>query len=35
MEKIESFKVNHLALLPGLYVSRRDRVGAEDLTTFD
>lgn len=35
MEKIESFKVNHLALLPGLYVSRRDRVGEEDLTTFD
>lgn len=35
MEKIESFKVNHLALLPGLYVSRRDRVGEEYLTTFD
>ncbi len=35
MEKIESFKVNHLALLPGLYVLRRDRVGEEDLTTFD
>ena len=35
MEKIASFTVNHLDLLTGLYVSRRDRVGAETLTTFD
>lgn len=35
MEKIASFTVNHLALEPGVYVSRRDRVGAETITTFD
>ena len=35
MEKIASFTIDHLRLLPGLYVSRRDRVGAEVVTTFD
>lgn len=35
MEKIASFTVNHLTLLPGVYVSRKDHVGAETLTTFD
>ena len=35
MEKIASFTVNHLDLLTGLYVSRRDRIGAETVTTFD
>lgn len=35
MEKIASFTVNHLNLLPGIYVSRKDHVGAEVLTTFD
>ena len=35
MEKIASFTVNHLALEPGVYVSRVDRVGAEAVTTFD
>ena len=35
MEKIASFTVNHLTLLPGVYVSRKDHVGAEVLTTFD
>ncbi len=35
MEMIESFRVNHLQLLPGLYVSRRDRLGAAVVTTFD
>lgn len=35
MEKIASFTVNHLTLLPGLYVSRKDRIGAETVTTFD
>ena len=35
MEKIASFTVDHLRLLPGLYVSRRDRVGREVITTFD
>ena len=35
MEKIDSFQVNHLTLLPGVYVSRKDRVGSEVITTFD
>lgn len=35
MEKIASFTVNHLNLMPGVYVSRKDRVGQEVLTTFD
>ena len=35
MEKIASFTVNHLNLMPGVYVSRRDQVGQEVLTTFD
>ena len=35
MEKIASFTVNHLDLLPGVYVSRKDYVGQEVLTTFD
>lgn len=35
MEKITSFTVNHLTLLPGVYVSRKDTVGTEVITTFD
>lgn len=35
MEKITSFTIDHLRLQPGLYVSRKDRVGAETVTTFD
>ncbi len=35
MDKIASFTVNHLDLLPGVYVSRKDYIGAEVLTTFD
>ena len=35
MEKIASFKVNHLTLLPGLYVSRKDNVNGSIVTTFD
>ena len=35
MEKIASFTVNHLDLLPGLYVSRRDSNGVSTVTTFD
>ncbi|PWT27671.1 MULTISPECIES: S-ribosylhomocysteine lyase [Butyrivibrio] len=35
MEKIASFTVNHLDLMPGVYVSRKDKVGAETITTFD
>ena len=35
MEKITSFTINHLKLLPGIYVSRKDKAGAETVTTFD
>ena len=35
MEKITSFTIAHLKLQPGLYVSRKDRVGSETVTTFD
>lgn len=35
MEKIASFTVNHLDLLRGIYVSRKDRVGNTVVTTFD
>ncbi len=35
MEKIESFRVNHLELFSGIYVSRIDRQGGTAVTTFD
>ncbi len=35
MKKIASFTVNHLDLLRGVYVSRRDMMGENTLTTFD
>ena len=35
MEKIASFTINHLTLLPGVYVSRKDTVGDSVITTFD
>jgi len=35
MKKIPSFTVNHLDLLQGIYVSRKDSIGKEILTTFD
>ena len=35
MEKIESFRVDHTRLLPGLYVSRRDGGDEKPVTTFD
>lgn len=35
MEKITSFTINHLELLPGIYVSRKDHAGAATVTTFD
>lgn len=35
MEKIASFTIDHIKLQPGIYVSRKDMVGAETLTTFD
>ena len=35
MEKIASFTIDHNKLQPGIYVSRKDHVGAETITTFD
>ena len=35
MEKITSFTIDHLRLQPGVYVARKDKVGAETVTTFD
>ena len=35
MEKITSFTIDHIKLQPGLYVSRKDAVGNEMVTTFD
>ncbi len=35
MEKIASFQINHLKLKRGIYVSRKDKVGGEVVTTFD
>jgi len=35
MQKITSFTIDHIRLLPGLYVSRVDRASSEKITTFD
>lgn len=35
MKKIPSFTINHNKLLRGIYVSRKDEVGGETITTFD
>lgn len=35
MEKIASFTIDHLRLVPGLYVSRIDQVEGHPITTFD
>ncbi len=35
MEKITSFTIDHLRLLPGVYVSRKDPAGDAVITTFD
>ena len=35
MDKIPSFTIDHLHLKRGIYVSRKDRVGGETVTTFD
>lgn len=35
MEKITSFTINHLKLIPGVYVSRVDYVEGHPVTTFD
>lgn len=35
MKKIESFQVNHLCLKRGIYLSRKDCIGDNYITTFD
>ena len=35
MEKIASFTIDHDNLLRGIYVSRKDRIGGDTVTTFD
>ena len=35
MEKIASFTIAHIKLQPGIYVSRKDQIGQEVVTTFD
>jgi S-ribosylhomocysteine lyase len=35
MDKIPSFTIDHNKLLRGIYVSRKDQVGGEAVTTFD
>ena len=35
MKKIPSFTIDHIHLLRGIYVSRKDEVGGETVTTFD
>lgn len=35
MEKITSFTIDHIKLQPGVYVSRKDTVGNNTITTFD
>ncbi len=35
MEKIASFTIDHTRLLPGIYVSRKDNVNGNVITTFD
>jgi len=35
MKQIASFTIDHMKLLPGIYVSRKDKLGNEIITTFD
>lgn len=35
MKQIASFTIDHMRLLRGLYVSRKDKLGSETITTFD
>ena len=35
MQKITSFPIDHIKLVPGVYVSRKDPIGNEMITTFD
>lgn len=35
MKPITSFTIDHMKLFPGIYVSRKDMVGSETITSFD
>lgn len=35
MKQIASFTIDHMKLLRGVYVSRKDKIGNETITTFD
>lgn len=35
MKQIASFTIDHMRLLCGVYVSRKDKIGSEVITTFD
>ena len=35
MELIASFSVDHTAIIPGIFVSRKDIIGKETVTTYD
>lgn len=35
MKQIASFTIDHMKLLRGVYVSRKDKIGSETITTFD
>lgn len=35
MKDIPSFTIDHIHLLRGIYVSRKDKIGSETITTFD
>ena len=35
MELIQSFSVDHTAIVPGIFVSREDRMGTNVITTYD
>jgi len=35
MKQIASFTIDHIKLLRGVYVSRKDKIGNETITTFD
>lgn len=35
MKPIASFTIDHIQLIPGIYVSRKDKAGEQVITTFD
>ena len=35
LKKIASFTIDHIKLQPGIYVSRKDHIGADTITTLD